>query len=268
MATRDPKLDEAVPAIMSRFEDRYHRPRKRTHYIGQLQVLLEDQFFPWIVYNAAMELLKNGNLKRTIVSTKYADKVTFLYHHKLTERQMRTRFRNTVSLIDRYSHPNIAKALGRHLEALVKAELRAQGFDIKAQNSNEYRERKWTRTNHDLDFIAEHRSGRLNIGVEVKNTLSVPEREEIQTKIDLSHHLNLTPVFATRWMKPYVKLILDQGGFSWFFKTQIYPLGFEKLTQNIWTRLGLPVTVRTDLPEKTIKVLADWVARQTTTTSA
>lgn len=47
---------------------------------------------------------------------------------------MRKRFRNTVKFIDRYSHPDVANALGRHPEALVKAEL-AQGFDIRGLSS-------------------------------------------------------------------------------------------------------------------------------------
>lgn len=57
------------------FEDRYHRRRKKTLYIGQLRVLLEDRFFPWIVYNAAMGLVQNGHLKSNIVSTTYVEKV-------------------------------------------------------------------------------------------------------------------------------------------------------------------------------------------------
>jgi hypothetical protein len=59
-------------------EDRYHRPRKKTLYIGQLRVLLEDSFFPWRVYNAAMDLPQNGHLKSNTVLTTYVDKVTLL----------------------------------------------------------------------------------------------------------------------------------------------------------------------------------------------
>jgi len=261
-APTDLHIAEAASAIKSLFEDRYHRPRKRTFYIGQLQVLLEDRLFPWIVYNAAMQLIQQGYLRRQILPTRYADKVTFLYHSKFTTDQMRTRFSNTAKLIDRYSRPDIANALGLHLEGLVKAELRAQGFNIIAIHANEYRGRKWTRTEHDLDIIAEHRSQRLRIGVEVKNTLSVPERDEVETKIALCHHLGLTPVFATRWMKPYVELIRREDGFSWFFKTQIYPPGFEKLTRIVWRRLKLPVMVRTDLPEKSVQIFNSWVDRQ------
>jgi len=53
--------------------------------------------------------------------------------------------------------------------------------------------------------------------------------------------------------------IRKRGGFSWVFKTQIYPPGFEQLTKTLYRRLDLPVTVRTDLPEKTIEIFHRWV---------
>jgi len=262
MSTLDPQIIKAMPEVRSLFEDKYGRPRKRTYYIGQLQVILEGDFFPWIVYNATMQLIQQGELRHEITPTRYADKVTFVHHRKFTDIQMSTRIRNTARLIDRYSHPRVADALGKHLEGLVKAELRAQGFNIEGSHTNEYRGKKWQKTNQNLDFIAEHRSQRLQVGVEVKNTLSTPEREEIEAKIELCQYLNLTPVFAGRWMQPYLKRIHDKGGFCWIFKTQIYPLGFENLTQILWKRLRLPVNVRTDLPPKSVRSFEAWVARK------
>jgi len=137
-------------------------------------------------------------------------------------------------------------------------------FDIIGIHTNQYKGRRWLKSEHDLDYIAEHKSGRLAIGVEVKNTLSVPERTEIQTKISICTHLGVTPLFAARWMKPYVQLIRNAGGFAWFFKTQIYPLGFEKLTETVWRRLRLPMAVRTELPERSIVVFNRWVKSKTT----
>jgi len=264
MSTLDPQIIKAMPLVRSLFEDKYGRPRKRTHYIGQLQITLEGDFFPWIVYNATMQLIRQRTLKQQVTPTKYADRVSFIFHSKFSGTQMDTRIRNTAKLIDRYSRPSVADALGKHLEGLVKAELRAQGFNIKGSHTNEYKGRKWEKTNQNLDFIAEHRSQRLNIGVEVKNTLSTPEREEIETKIELCQYLSLTPVFAGRWMQPYLNLIQTKGGFCWVFKTQIYPPGFETLTKTLWKRLRLPVTVRTDLPPKSIRSFETWVGKKTT----
>jgi hypothetical protein len=71
-------------------------------------------------------------------------------------------------------------------------------FVLRKRETNEYGERKWTRTNHDLDFIFE-RDG-LAYGVEVKNTLGYPDSKEITIKILLAQHLNVGPVFVARMM--------------------------------------------------------------------
>ena len=259
----DPRVIEIVPKIKSLFEDKYHRPRKKPYYIGQLQVLLEKEAYPWIVYNATMLLCQQEYLIKCPAPTKYAREAVFLHHSRWARKEIEPRIRGIIKIIDRYSHPRVTRVLGRHLEALVKAELRAQGFIITGANTNEHQGKKWKKTGHNLDFIAEHKSGELKIGVEVKNTLSVPEREEVEIKIDICHYLGLAPVFATRWIQPYIEILDDSGGFGWIFKTQIYPLGFDNLTKTIWKRLGLPVNVRTDLPEKNVKIFTNWVTKKT-----
>jgi len=146
----------------------------------------------------------------------------------------------------------------------VKAEVRAQGFKIVGESANSYNSRTWTETNHNLDFIAEHRSGNLNIGIEVKNTLSLIDKKELTTKLDMCRYLEIRPVFATRWIKPYMYLITkDYSGFSWVFKTQMYPLGLEKLVKEIYNGLGLPVSVRTELPPKSVRLFERWIDANT-----
>ena len=176
---------------------------------------------------------------------------------------LETHARSICGLIDKYSKPNIGKALGDHLEGLVKAELRAQGFNIVGTHTSEYKDKVWVKTGHDLDFIAEHTTKKLVVGVEVKNTLPIIEREELDIKLEMCEHFEITPVFATRWIKPYIELIRSKGGFSWVFKTQIYPPGFEQLTKTLYKRLELPVNVRTDLPEKSIEIFRRWVEGRT-----
>ena len=176
---------------------------------------------------------------------------------------MNRHIRSICKLIDKYSNPNVTRALGKQLEGLVKAELRVQGYKIVGVHTATYKNKKWTRTNHDLDFIAEHKSGKLNIGVEVKNTLPIIDREELDIKLEICDYLGIRPVFAVRWIKPYIELIRKRGGFSWVFKTQIYPPGFEELTKTLYNRLKLPVTVRTDLPEKSVKLFQKWTEKNT-----
>ena len=120
------------------------------------------------------------------------------------------------------------------MEGLVKAWLRAQGFTIVGTHTAKYQSTEWTKTNHTLDFVANHYSGKLAIGVEVKNTLPVIEKDEIDTKIEMCKHLGIVPVFAVRWLKPHIEHIRINGGFSWMFKTQIYPPGFDELTKTLW----------------------------------
>lgn len=112
-----------------------------------------------------------------------------------------------------------------------------QDFRIVGTHTSEHNNKKWTKTNHDLDFIAEHESGELDIGIEAKNTLPIIEREELDIKLAMCEYLRIRPVFAVRWIKPYTELIRTKGGFSWVFKTQIYPPGFEQLTKTLYRRL-------------------------------
>ena len=115
-----------------------------------------------------------------------------------------------------------------------------------------------------MDFIAEHRSGNLNIGVEVKNTLGVIGREELDTKLEICRYLGLRPVLAVRWIKPHLyRIQKEYKGYSWIFKTQMYPLGLEDLRKEIHEKLRLPVTVRTELPPKPVELFKKWVNANT-----
>jgi hypothetical protein len=99
--------------------------------------------------------------------------------------------------------------------------------------------------------------------VEVKNTLSVIDKKEVDIKIDMCNYLGITPVFAARWLKPYTKLIDSKGGFSWIFKTQMYPPNYEGLTKILSQRLHLPVMAGNKLPSESIQIFHNWVNSQT-----
>jgi hypothetical protein len=231
------------------------------------------------VNDALKSLETEGILAKIEQVTHYASSALFYYPAELTQTQIGTIRKHVYSsarLIDRYSAPNVTKAVGVHLEGLVKAELRAQGFKIIDQNTASYKEKTWTRTGHNLDFVAEHLASGFPIGVEVKNTLGLIERAEVEVKLDICKYLAITPVFAVRWIGPHARLISDNAGFSWVFKTQIYPPGFEQLVKTIFRRFSLnydvtrknykyqmPVSVRTDLPDGPIGKFTAWVQSQT-----
>ena len=263
----DPIRKKAKEDIRKLFIDEYNRPKRTPYYISQLQTILEKNYFDRIVYNAAMDLVQDSFLMKLEVQTKYASKMVFFYNKRLENERDKPKvikhIKSISKLVDKHANPKVTEILGRNLEGLVKYELRAQGFENIKPDSNEFRGKRWTETDHNLDFIAEHKSGKLNVGIEVKNAMAVMDLEEIDLKIKMCRFLELVPVFAVRWIKPHQEHINTQGGFCWVFKTQIFPLGFEELTKRLWHQLKIPVIVRTDLPEKSIRLFENWVKLRT-----
>jgi len=76
--------------------------------------------------------------------------------------------------------------------------------------------------------------------------------------------LGITPVFAARWLEPYTKSIEDRGGFSWIYKTQLYPPGMEALTEKLSKKLQPPTKKETQLPTKTPQLFHNWIKNKTT----
>ena len=91
---------------------------------------------------------------------------------------------------------------------------------------------------------------------------SLSVRPEANIKLGMCDFLGRTPVFAARWLEPYTtKFIEDKRGFSWIFKTQLYPPDMEALTEKLSKKLQLPTKVETQLPTKTIQVFHNWVKK-------
>jgi tellurite resistance protein len=242
--------------------------------------LYESRFFDWVVTTALNGLVRDGYLEvfdrqNTLELERMGNKIGRMKFYAnadavRTDRERQLMKRHVVStarLVSRYSDANSTRMLGAHLESLVKSQLQISQFEIMGVHTNEHLGRKWTKTNHNLDFIAKKKGNGLAIGVEVKNTLGGMDPEEIDVKIDICRYLGIVPVFAVRWNKQYINCVHKQGGFSWFFKTQMFPLGQESLVNKLFTRLSagqqlkFPVSVRTSLPEKTVRVFDRWVRR-------
>jgi len=277
----------AKEALKLQFTTHRGKPRKTPFYQSQLQILHEKDFYTWVVVDALRELVEEGFLTKitegdipNFETLKNLKHLNFYFNSgavttagELEEMQEKT-FR-IAKVVNEYSDPTITKNVGDHLETLVKQELRAQNFTVVGENTNEFENKKWTNTEHDLDFIAVHKVfDNLKIGVEVKNTLSIMPPKEIDIKIEICEHLGLAPVFAVRWIKPYFYCINNQGGFCWMIKTQCYPLGYKDFTEGLYTKLSdldrtdskghkleFPVIERSELPPNTIKVFEDWIQR-------
>jgi hypothetical protein len=164
-------------------------------------------------------------------------------------------------LVEEYSDPNIGAALGLQGEALTLEGFAKAEFVMKGRNTNKYRGREWTRTDHDLDFIFE-RDGKA-YGVEVKNTLGYMDRTEFEIKIELSKELGIRPVFAVRMLpKSWINDLVRVGGFALIYKYQLYPWAHRELAKRVQRELGLPVDAPRSLSEGTITRFLGWHDRQ------
>lgn len=290
----DTKIDEAKNALRRHFVDKRGRPIKTPYFHHQLQVLYEADFFEWVVTAALRELVDEGELVRFdknnvagLDSLTIGRRMQFygsggaLNSPKDRENMVKHIMR-AAQLVEKYGAAKNTSTIGKHLESLVKMQLKVSQFEIVGEHTAEYGGRQWSETNHNLDFVARKRNKDFTIGVEVKNTLGCMKPEEIDIKIDICRHLGIVPVFAARWIKPYIECIRRQGGFSWVFKVQMFPLGQEEFVDDIRRRFSTrrgsgrrvdgraeskrmrdeyPVTVRTELPEKSVAKFDEWVAR-------
>jgi len=281
----DPEVRRTARILKEHYINKLGKPIKTPYYLAQLQVLYETDSFPWIVSDAIKLLTNEGFLTKIDASNmpklgklKYVKQIGFFVNSQAIkdqkdEKRIKNRAYRLAQIVDKYSSPTVSKMIGDHLESLVKAELRAQHFNIVGTNTNEYNGVKWTKTQHNLDFIAEYENSKFIIGVEVKNTLELIRPEEIDIKIEICKHLGIVPVFAVRFIKPYINCIKSQGGFSWVFRTQMYPLGREDFVRNIYQKLSklnktdskghllqFPIIVRTELPPKSVKIFQEWIS--------
>jgi hypothetical protein len=162
-----------------------------------------------------------------------------------------------VSLIEEYSKDLVGSTIGRHGELLVIEGLATNGFQILKKNANSFKEVQWEETGHDLDLIIS-RDGR-NYGVEIKNTLSYLDRDELDAKIAMCNHLDLIPLFVCRMLpKTYIDQVRRAGGFSLILKYLLYPEILGGLATRMETELNLFVGTPAALADGTMKRFLNW----------
>lgn len=188
----------------------------------------------------------------------------------------------TARLVGRCSDAKHARVAGKHLESLVKMQLRASQFEIVGEHTAEYDGKKWDEVNRNLDFVARRKGKDFAIGAGAKNAPGCMRAEEIGIKIDMCKDLEIVPVFAVRRIRPYIGRMRKQGGFSWIFKVRMFPLGYEEFAGNVRRRLSAgkssgrrasadagtkrllgehPVTAGTELPEKSVAKFDGWASK-------
>lgn len=249
--------------ILKIFSDSSGRPKITPRHESAIQVMLEENFTLTQVKTGLQKLEEEEilNSKRIQINGVGNAKFFFLKElEKFGKSKIDKKIVHSAYWIKRYSDAKVLKMIGEHLQDLVKAELRAQSFEIKGENVREFEGVKWPKKDT-LDLIAKHKQKELVIGVEVKNTLYPMPKKEVSTKIKMCEYFGITPVFAARRMENHRNRITYSGGFLWQFKKQLYPRGQEKFVSIIQKRFKLPVTVSPTLPYLAIKDFEEWTTQ-------
>ncbi|HEV3076438.1 MAG TPA: hypothetical protein VHB47_18590 [Thermoanaerobaculia bacterium] len=233
--------------------------RDEVFFARQLEVLHERQFFHWITNRAVRHLLDLGEVRGERRNLRTGGTIHLLWHRSF--RYYRRVAERVVHLVEEYADPNIGGALGLHGEALVLEGFARLEFVLKGRNTNSFRGKTWSSTNHDLDFVFSRDD--VSYGVEVKNTLGYMDYAEFQQKIRLCRYLGVRPVFASRMMpKTWVSEVARARGFALILGYQLYPWAHRNLALRVRHELGLPVDAPRSLEDGTMRRFLRWHEKQ------
>jgi hypothetical protein len=252
--------DSAVDQAMVRLRQHFDAAPKRVFYSRQIETALEREFFHWISSKALAEMSAAGEIQRIPEQVgAQGNPVNFFANRK--HRYVRREIASVSAILTRIFHPDFARAVGSHCELMFDAAFARHGFRVEALHTNEWKGAVWTATNHNLDRIVT-RDG-LDYGVEIKNTQTYIERDELLTKLSLCQHLAVTPLFLMRFSpKTYNYLIYRRQGFALLFEHQLYPFGYESLAAEVRDKLGLKVHSPRDVPASHIERFIKWHERR------
>jgi hypothetical protein len=256
--------DSLHPSDETELEARDHlrgffdQNRERVFFSRQLEVQNENEYFHWITNRAVRNLEKEGLVKSEWRKLSTGTSLKLVWHkgyrfYKRSAGQL-------ITLVEEYSAPNIGAALGLHGEMMVLEGFARTQFVLISRDVNQYRERKWEETDHNLDFIFE-RDGRA-YGIEVKNPLGYMDRDEFLLKIRLSAKLGIRPVFVCRMLpRSWIFELMQRGGFALILKYQLYPWTHRDLAKRVSQGLDLPVDAPRFLAEGTMNRFLKWHAK-------
>lgn len=250
----DAREEAAVEALERFFDER----RESVFFSRQLEVIHESAWFHWITNRALRDLVDADVVRNEVRELRTGGTVNLMWHRSY--RYHKREAKRVIALVEEYADPNIGAALGLQGEAMVLEGFARRQFLMLGRNSREYRDRVWTQSDHDMDFIFE-RDG-IGYGIEVKNTLGYMEHDELRIKIDLCRHLGIRPVFAARMLpKTWVNEVVNAGGFALIMKYQLYPWAHRELARRVREQLGLPVDSPRALQEGTMQRFVSWHER-------
>lgn len=189
-------------------------------FANQLAVQFERAYFHWVTHRAIGQLVDEGLVRTEARRLATGSEIKLLWHRR--HRYFKRDAKSVVELVDEYGSPNMCASIGMHGEWMILEGFARKEFVMRGWHVHEFNGRKWTESQHNLDFVFE-RDGRA-YGVEVKNTLSYMDQSELSVKLKMCEHLGLTPIFAVRMLpKSWINNIIDQGGYAMIMGFQLYP---------------------------------------------
>ena len=247
----DAKQEEAREVLRAFFDDR----REEVFFSRQVEVIHEAQFFHWLTNRALRDLRDEGFLQWEQREMSWGGHISLLWHRNF--RYYKRAAAAIVRIVEEYSAPAIGEALGLHGEQMVLEGFARTQFVQEGRDTREYRDRVWSETKQDLDFIFE-RNG-VAYGVEVKNTLGYMDHSELGVKTRLALHLGLRPVFVVRMVpRTWILEVREAGGFVLVLKFQLYPWTHRGMARRVRETLQIPVDAPRRLEDGTMSRFVQW----------
>jgi hypothetical protein len=251
---RDDKIDDAKEVLRSEL---FATDDDAVFYQRQIETRYEGQFFHWITAKAVNELAAERVFSSETVPLLGNASIRFYWSPK--NRYWKRRANAIRKLVLAFSESSMSHAIGRQGEVMFDAALPRVGLlpVPPYKNVKSFADRAWTKTKHDLDRVFA-RDG-ITYGVEIKNTLSYIDKDELDIKLEMCAHLGLRPLFVMRMApKSYMYQIQQRGGFGLIFGKQLYPYGQEAFAKTIQQELRLPVDCIRDVPEGHLQRFNSW----------
>lgn len=220
-------------------------------YKKQIQVIFEGYYPHDVTGKATNELIAGRFLKeehRTI-----GNNIPIIFVVKKNRRYVASEIKTRIGIVEKFSDDEMNDGCGKYAQSLFCHMFDKNQFAVVGKDINSYKDKKWTKSKRDLDFIIE--KDECAYGVEVKNTFDYMPQDEFREKIEMCQFLGVLPLFPLRYASPLQHTVMrDAHGLALVFKTRIFPPGNQKLVTDIWNHFRLPVNIWYDIspPVETI----------------
>jgi hypothetical protein len=233
----------------------FDQHRENVFFSNQLAVQNEREYFHWVTSRAVDDLVGLGAIMTETRPLAGGSSIKLLWHR--SHRYYKRDAKRLITLVEEYGSPNMRAAIGLHGETMVLEGFARREFVMRGRHAREFNGKKWTNSQHNLDFIFE-RDGQA-YGVEVKNTLSYMDQAELNTKLAMCEHLQIKPVFAVRMLpKNWINDVIAAGGYAMIMRYQLYPWTHADLARRVARELDLPVDAPRALADGTMDRFLKW----------